>query len=111
MSNIGWNFIITEGYCIRKVSEKKGKYIYEVISTDPWKTKKKPNPYYDPKYRTPKKPKYCKDKICYECFENDCPYLGMVKPSDKIYNRTMTFLNNLSQELWDNEEDEVWEDV
>jgi len=102
MSDIGWNFIIAEGCCMRKLSTKKDKYVYEVVSTEPWKTKKIDNPKYNPDYRVPIKPKYCKDKICYDCLENNCPHLGLSRPDDK-------YLSKLS-ELWNNEDDEIWEE-
>ena len=72
-----WDHLIFEGYCTRKYTTKKHKYNQEIISFDPLKTKKILNPDYDPKYRSPRKPSYCKNKVCYTCWEKNCPHLGM----------------------------------
>lgn len=87
-----WTHIIIEAFCSRKYSNCKYKYQYEVIdpSKDVFKTKKIPNPDYDPKYRTPRKPSYCKNRLCYTCLEKHCPHLCHCNASDddyKIFNK------------------------
>jgi len=85
MSSMGWNHIILEGFCFRKLNNKKNKYNYRVVSTEPFKTEKIKNPKYDSNYKVPKKPKYCKNKICNDCWENDCPYLATATVPDEDY--------------------------
>lgn len=80
-----WDHIILEAYCSRKWNTKKDKYHYEVISTDPLKTEKIPNKNYDPDYKIPNKPKYCKDKVSYNCYENNCPHLATCNADKKDY--------------------------
>jgi len=75
---MNWGHLVFEAYCCRKMTIKKDKYFYKVINGDFNKTEKVLNSNYDPKYRTPQKPKYCKDKVCYTCWENNCPHLATV---------------------------------
>ena len=98
MRDIGWRHILLEGFCLRS-NLKPGKYVYEVISTNPFKTIKKPSPYYDKdkKYKTPKKPKYCKNKVCYDCFGNDCPYLGIAEPSKDEDIKIMKMIDKMNE--------------
>jgi len=91
----GWNHIVFEGYCMRHVSCKKDKYNYKIIDTETFKTEKVDNPYYDPEYKVPKKPKYCKKRVCYTCFQNDCPHLGIAEPPKKEYKKIMKKINEL----------------
>lgn len=92
---MNWNHIILEGFCCRKFSCKKDKYIYELIDVDKWKTKKVKNPNYDPKYKVPKKPKYCKGKICQDCFFEKCPHLGIGELPDDEYKKIMKCINSI----------------
>ena len=71
---MGWTHIILEAYCARKWSDKKDKYMYEVVNWKKFKTKKVPNSRYDPNYRTPKKPNYCPNLPQYICLEKNCPH-------------------------------------
>lgn len=73
----GWDYIVLEGFCFRCSSDEKHKYVYEVESTNPWRTKQMPNPNFNPNYKTPRKPRYCKNKISNICYENECPHLGL----------------------------------
>ena len=82
-----WTHIVIEAYCCRKYSPCKSKYHYRVIdpSKNIFKTKKVPNPDYDPKYKTPRKPSYCKNEVCYICLEKECPYLAYCDANDDDY--------------------------
>lgn len=80
-----WTHIILEAYCARKWSDKKDKYWYEAIDAKKFKTKKAPNPYYDPKYRTPKKPSYCPNIPQYICLEKECPHLVYTNALEEDY--------------------------
>jgi hypothetical protein len=97
-NDIGWNHIIIEGYCFRTTSIKKGKYCYELLEGG--KTKKIPNKDYDPKYKTPKKPKFCKDKICQDCYFNDCPHLGTSEVPDEDYKMIMKAIEKVYKETY-----------
>jgi len=79
-----WSHIILEGFCGRKWSISKDKYLYRHEGTDK-PLKKIPNPKYDPNYKTPRKPSYCKNKICYTCYERDCPHLATTNAGDDDY--------------------------
>jgi len=92
-NDIGWNHIILEGFCMRKLSTKKDKYMYELV--DGFKTKKILNVEYDPKYRTPKKPKFCEDRICQVCFFKDCPHLATADLGEKEYKEIMKKINEV----------------
>jgi len=96
----GWSHIILEGICTRHISREKDKYNYRIKDTEeiPWKFEKVKNPYYDPKYKVPKKPKYCKSRICYDCFDNDCPYLGISKPPDDEYKDIMMKIDEMYED-------------
>ena len=78
-----WNHIVLEGFCTRKLSIKKDKYHYRLIDTKTLKTVKIDNKDYDPDYKTPKKPSYCKNRINQDCFFKNCPYLGIGEPPEK----------------------------
>ena len=84
---MNWTHIIIEAYCGRKWSSCKSKYHYRVIDTskDILKTKKVPNPNYDPEYKTPRKPRYCKDEVCYTCLEKNCPHLAFCNAEKDDY--------------------------
>jgi len=85
-----WNHLIFEGYCSRKWSIKKNKYMYQIIDTkEPFKTKKIPNPKYDKNYKTPRKPRYCQNRICFICWEKNCPHLAMCPVNEKEYEMFM----------------------
>ncbi|MCK4327524.1 MAG: hypothetical protein KAW41_03535 [Candidatus Diapherotrites archaeon] len=83
-----WTHVIIEAYCARKWSTKKGKYVY-LMEDDGSFTKVK-NTSYDPNYRTPRKPSYCKGIPNYICLEKNCPHLAYAnaQPADyKFLNR------------------------
>lgn len=82
---MNWSHVILEVYCARKWSITKHKYVYEAISTNPLKTKKKLNPDYKPDYKTPRKPSYCKGNPQFICLERNCPFLGYVEADKKDY--------------------------
>lgn len=71
-----WIHIILEGYCTRKYSTKKDKYVYECTNPKKMELKKIPNKDYDPNYRTPKKPSYCIDVPRFICLEKNCKHFG-----------------------------------
>jgi len=73
------------------MSLKPGKFIYKIVSTNPYKAIKLPNPQRKKgiKYRMPRKPRYCLNKICYECFEHSCPFLATGRPPDDEYKKIM----------------------
>jgi hypothetical protein len=101
-----WTHIILEGYCMRKISEKKGKHIYKCIDTKKMKFEKEPNPNYDPNYKTPKKPKYCINIPIYTCLEKDCPHFAYTNALEKDYlwmNKKYKKSKNqkkLEEEIW-----------
>ena len=82
---MNWNHIILEGFCTRKLTCEKQKYFYELISTTPWKTKKIENKCYNPNYKTPRKPRYCKNRVSNHCWEKDCPHLGLSTVDEDEY--------------------------
>lgn len=94
-NNIGWNHIILEGYCMRKLSTKKDKYIYEIVDLEKFKTQKIPNKEYDSNYKTPKKPKFCEDRICQVCFFKNCPHLATADLDEKEYNKIKRKINEV----------------
>ncbi|MCX6799453.1 MAG: hypothetical protein NTW59_05160 [Candidatus Diapherotrites archaeon] len=82
----GWTHIILEAYCARKWNNKKNKYWYELIgNAKEFKTKKVPNPHYDQKYKTPKKPGYCPGTQQYICLEKGCPHLAYTNALEEDY--------------------------
>ena len=96
-----WNHIILEGFCTRKISCKKGKYVYKVTNTKTWEREKIPNQCYDSTYKTPRKPSYCKDKITQDCFFKNCPFLAMGEPPEGDYKKIMKSINNIYVSLKD----------
>lgn len=82
---IGWSHIILEGFCMRKTSPKKDKYLYRGVSLDPLKTERIPNREYDLNYKTPRKPKFCKNRICFTCLEKSCKYLAFCDAEKEDY--------------------------
>ena len=94
-NDIGWSHIILEGYCMRKLSTKKDKYMYEIVDSKDLRTKKVKNEEYDPNYKTPKKPKFCKDRICQVCFFEECPHLATSDLDEKEYNKIMKKINEV----------------
>jgi len=91
----GWNHIILEGFCMRKLSCAKHKYHYEVTDFDTLKTKRVPNKCYDPNYKTPRKPNYCQNIVCQVCYFKSCPHLGIGEPDDEDYDRIMRFIGEM----------------
>jgi hypothetical protein len=77
-----WTHVILEAYCVRGLSEKKGKHVY-VLEEDGSFTKAK-NTGYDSGYRTPRKPSYCTGTPNYACLEKDCPHFAYAdaQPAD-----------------------------
>lgn len=94
-----WNHIILEGYCTRKFSTKGDKYLYKLINTKELKTEKIENPEYDPNYKTPRKPRYCEDKICQTCYFKECPYLGTCDLPKNEYKKIMLFIDKMYKEI------------
>jgi len=90
---MGWNHIILEGFCCRKLSDKKDKYIYQMKSGE--KLKKVPNPNYDSQYKIPKKPKFCRDRVGQICYFESCPHLGTGDLPKDDYQKIMKFINTL----------------
>ena len=79
-----WNHLICEGYCCRKWSLKKSKYFVDVVTNE-----KIPNKVYDSNYKTPRKPKYCKNKVCFTCWEKHCKFLVMTSVDEKTFKMFM----------------------
>lgn len=69
---------------MRKTSLKKDKHLYRVISFDPLKTEKIPNKEYDPDYRTPRKPRFCKGRICFTCLEKNCKHFAFCESEEDV---------------------------
>jgi hypothetical protein len=92
-----WNHVIIEGYCMRGLSCERYKYNYRVIDMEhfPWQYEKVENPCYNPKYRVPKRPKYCKKKICYICLENGCPHFGYSDCEEDELEKIMEFIDEM----------------
>ena len=67
---------------MRGTALEKGKYIYRLVDAKTLRTKRAPNPFYDPNYKTPRKPSYCKGKVCFTCFDKNCPHLAVADGSD-----------------------------
>lgn len=80
-----WSTIILEAYCGRKWSLEGEKYLYEILANG--KTRKVPNKYfYNPKYRTPRAPKWCpKDAPGFICLEKKCPHLAYSNAAETEY--------------------------
>ena len=86
-----WNHLIFEGYCDRKWSLKGSKHFVALDSNE-----KIPNKAYDPKYKTPRKPAYCKNVICHICWEKHCKFLSMLHVDDETFEMFMK-----AWESWD----------
>lgn len=82
-----WNHIILEAFCARKWSCKKDEY-YHKLEGDGSFTKIK-NKGFDSKYRTPRKPSYCKNVPQYVCLEKDCPHLAYANVDKEDYDLFM----------------------
>lgn len=80
-----WAHIILEAHCTRKLTLKKDKYVYEPVDLKTAKFKKKPNPYYNPAYKIPKKPSYCPELPQYKCLEKNCPHFAYTNAEKKDY--------------------------
>jgi hypothetical protein len=82
-----WTHIILEAYCSIDW-DNNPKFLYELnISdiSDEWKTKKVPNPKYDPNKPKRVKPDFCPGEPCYICYENDCPHLCTCSVDEEDY--------------------------
>lgn len=90
-----WNHIILEGFCTRTYSSEKNKYVYKLVDLGEWKTEKIPNPEYNKEYKTPRKPKYCKDKICQACYFKSCPHLAIGEVPIGDYKKIMKKINEV----------------
>lgn len=77
--------IILEAFCSRKWSIEKHKYMYRWTNHETYKFVKTPNPFYNPKYRTPRKPRYCPNVPSYLCLEKECPHLCYVNAEPEEY--------------------------
>jgi hypothetical protein len=80
--SMGWNHIILEGFCARKWDYQKkcdpNMYGWEG-NEDPEKRGTFPNPDYDPDAKVPERPEFCEKRICYTCYEKECPHLATGK--------------------------------
>ena len=65
-----------ECYCGINWDTRISKYLYKIISFDPYKSIKVKNPKYDPTIKKPKKPLYCKKKPSDHCYKNNCPHFA-----------------------------------
>ena len=86
-----WNHILLEAFCSRKWSDKKDKYLYEVVFNKKnhmtGEFKKIPNKDYDLNYKTPRKPSFCPGGTPeYVCLEKDCPFLAYCNADKSDYN-------------------------
>lgn len=87
---MNWSHIILEAYCGRKWSLKKDKYFYQWPDAKKRPTNGKDfikvkNESYDKDYKTPRKPKFCKNVPCYLCLEKGCKFLAYSNGSLKDY--------------------------
>lgn len=87
-----WNHILLEGFCCRTFSCEKQKY-YKTLEG-----KKVLNKNYNPNYKTPRKPKHCKDRIGQNCYFNDCPFLGIGEPPKDDYHKIMKKIGEIYDE-------------
>jgi len=77
-----WTYIVIEGYCMINTdyNSKHSKYTYELLDLDKndgeFKTKKLPNPDYDPNIKRPNPPNFCTRRICYDCLAKECEYFA-----------------------------------
>jgi len=78
-----WTHIILEAYCMRKVSDAKCKHRCKWLKNGSFE--KIENEDYDPNYRVPRKPGYCKSRPNYVCLENDCPHLAYTDAEESDY--------------------------
>ena len=88
---MNWTHLIFEAYCGRKWDIKgvRSKYHYGFDDG-----KKILNENYNPKdptYKTPRKPSYCKDEVCLNCWKKDCKHLILDPVDDEDYNAFMDF--------------------
>lgn len=77
---MGWNHIILEGFCAKNWDYNKlsSKFHYKFDKDKDIKDwEKTPNPHYDPEAKKPEWPDFCKKRICYTCYKNDCQYLAV----------------------------------
>lgn len=83
--SIGWSYLIIEGHCGRKWSCKKDKYHYRVDNIEDIGSKKNKvrNKNYDKNYKTPRKPKYCKNRISFDCIE--CKHFAYSDADKRVY--------------------------
>lgn len=80
-----WSHIILEAFCLRKCDPRKGKYVYEIIDEETMKTRRVPNPQYDPDFKTPRKPSYCPNIPSYTCLDKGCPHLAFSDAEEADY--------------------------
>lgn len=80
MKRMDWNHIILEGFCAKDWNTKSNKWTYGWKGNkNPEDRGKKPNPDYDPNYVKPEYPPFCKKRVCYTCYSEDCPHLATGK--------------------------------
>lgn len=96
-----WNHILVEGFCSRVWDwrGKHSKYLY-ILDTEKDYTFDKPekrrNPNYDPKVKKPKRPKYCKKKICIDCI--GCKHLAYSEVDDELLKRFKKMVHEYFEE-------------
>ena len=69
--------------------------MYKLIDSKELKTEKIINKEYDPNYHIPKKPRYCKDRICQVCFFKNCPHLGVGEVPEDDYKKIMKCIGKI----------------
>jgi len=97
-----WDHIVIEGFCLRGLSCNKDEYHYKVVdfgddNTD-WKTERIKNPCYDPDYKEPEIPEYCKNKVCYTCLVNNCPHFGYSECEEDEEEEIMGFIYDMYED-------------
>ena len=85
-----WSHLLIEGYCARKWYynnyHSKWYYTYDPAKGELFETAKKTrNPNYDPKVKVPKRPKYCKKRICIKCIP--CKHFAYAEIEDDLLER------------------------
>ena len=100
-----WNHILIEGFCARMwgYHSKSSKHVYKLKKIEnpdlPLDWEKEPNPKYDPKVKKPRRPKYCKKKICIECIK--CKHLAYGEVPDDFLKRFKDMTHQYFQEEHD----------
>jgi hypothetical protein len=87
----GWSHIFIEGFCLINLDYegKHSRWTYGFKGNkDPADRGKLPNPFYDPKAKPDKKPKWCKGQVCPDCLHEGkmCEHLGWSPVPDELRN-------------------------